>query len=269
VFTQGIGDLLKVPTLYVFKLLGIADLESIQTGFLTTKQHYNSLLYLSAQAILGSDVLYSSTVVDVERDKKSGVSLVVKSGGKLILIKSQKLIISVQPTMENLEPIDLSQREEKIFRKFKYTTYFTGILKNTGIPNNIDLTSYSPTLPYNLPALPSLYSISQTGFPGLLHAYFVTTTKMREEDIKSLIISEVNKIDIPGKVQSSPEFVASSSHMPFQLQVSPDDIKDGFYADLLALQGQKRTWYISATFHAHDSSLIWRYAESLMPAISA
>lgn len=268
-FAQGVGDLLKLPTLYVFKSLGIADLESIQAGFLTTAQHYNSLIYLSAQAILGSDVLYSSTVVDVERDAENGVSVIVKSGGKLILAKSQKLIIAIQPTLDNLKPVDLGSHEKSIFRKFKYTNYFTGILKNTGIPGNTSLTSYSPSLPYNIPALPSIYQLGQTGFPGLMSVYFVSKKDMADADIEALIISQINKADVPGKVAGNPEFVVSSNHKPFQLQVSADDIKDGFYDDLLALQGQKRTWYISATFHTHDSSLIWRYAESLLPAITA
>jgi hypothetical protein len=266
-FTQGLGDLLKAPTIYVFKLLGIADLESLQEGFLTTTQHHNSLIYLSAQAILGSNVLYSSTVVDVERDDKDGVSVIVRKGGKLTLIKSKKLIIAIQPTPDNLRPVDLTDREQDLFRKFKYTNYFTGILKNTGIPDNTSFTSYSPSRPYNIPALPSLYTLSQTGFPGLLQAYFISKDDMSDADIKALIISQINNIKVPGKVHGNPEFVVSDSHKPFQLQVSSESIKAGFYKDLLALQGRKRTWYISATFHAHDSSLIWRYAESLFSAI--
>lgn len=271
-FAQGVGDLLKVPTLYVFKVLGISDLESLQTGFLTTSQHDNSLIYLSAQKILGTSVLYNSTVVDVERDENDGVSVIVKSGGKLILIRSQKLIIAIQPTLDNLKPVDLTENERSLFGKFKFINYFTGLLKNTGIPSNTSLVSYSPSLPYNIPALPSIYKVGEPGSPGvpdLFNIYFVAEKPLSGAEIEALVISQVNNAQVAGKVPANPEFVASSSHKPFLLQVSSDDIKDGFYTHLLALQGQKRTWYISATFSAHDSSQIWRYAESLFPAILA
>ncbi len=268
-FTQGIGNLLQVPTLYVLKSFGLSDILSIQEGFLHVTPD-NSAIYLAAQSILGTDVLYSSTVLAVERGCSGDhtISVVLKTGGKTILIQAKRLIISIQPTLGNLAPVDLDDHERDLFSKFKYTNYFTGILANTGLPSTLpSLTAWTPTGDYNIPLLPSIYQVSNTGFPGLWNVWFDSTTDLSDADIEKLIIDAVEGADVPGKTHSTPTFVVSSNHKPFSLEVSSDDIKDGFYTDLYALQGVKDTWYISATFIAHDSSLIWRYAQSVIPGI--
>jgi len=77
------------------------------------------------------------------------------------------------------------------------------------------------------------------------------------------------KLDIRDKSFTKPEFVASSVHAPFELAVSARAIENGFYGQLYGLQGQSNTWYTSATFHKHDSSLIWRFTEGLLANITA
>lgn len=269
-FTQGVGNVLKAPTIYVMKLLGIADINSISEGFLTTTRFYNSLIYLSAQTVLGTDVLYSSTVLDIERDQ-DGVSVVVKTGGKTVLVKAQKLIIAIQPTLSNLRPfLDLDRHEKRLFGKFRYAQYYSGLLNKTGIPSDTNLNSYAPSLKYTVPIPPAIYSLGQTGIPGLMNVHYVTTnTQTTDAEIEASIIAQVKKVSLAGKDASNPEMVAKTNHKPFMLHVSSDEIKNGFYKDLLALQGKKRTWYVSATLHAHDSSLIWRYMESLLPNLLA
>jgi hypothetical protein len=271
IFAEGVGDILTIPTLYVIKAFGPNDILDLQTGFLTTALHDNSLLYSSAQAILGDDVLYSSTVLAVERDTQNGVKMVVKTPTSgLILIESKILIIAIQPTPDNLSPIDLDDHEQHLFAKFTWTEYFTGILKNTGIPSNTSLVNTSPSLPYTIPAPPSIYTVEQTGDPGLLLVTYLTTDiTTSDNEIEDSIISQVKKVDVAGKTASNPEFVVSSNHKPFTLSVSAEEIEAGFYGELLELQGEKGTWYVSASFHTHDSSLIWRYFEGLLPNITA
>jgi hypothetical protein len=58
------------------------------------------------------------------------------------------------------------------------------------------------------------------------------------------------------------------SHGPFELTVPPADIAAGFYKKLYGLQGHKRTFYTGAALHSHDSSLLWRFTEGLLPAIA-
>lgn len=75
---------------------------------------------------------------------------------------------------------------------------------------------------------------------------------------------------IPGRqTKETPEFVSWALHQPFELWVPGEAIKNGFYRDLYALQGKQDTWWAGATFHAHDSSLIWRFTKDLLPRIVA
>jgi hypothetical protein len=99
--------------------------------------------------------------------------------------------------------------------------------------------------------------------------YLSTDITTSDNDIQNTIISQVKKVQVDGKMASNPEFVVSSNHKPFTLSVSAEEIEEGFYGELLALQGVKGTWYVSASFHTHDSSLIWRYVEGLLPNITA
>ncbi len=145
-FTEGIGDILNKPTVYVFKYLSLSTLESLQSGFLTTALHDNSLLYLSAQKILGSDVLYNSTILDVQRDN-NGVQVVVKQDSKLTLIKSDQIVVAIPPKLDNLNGFDLTDQEAGLFKQFTSIEFFTSLLRNTGIPSNITLTNVSPGAP--------------------------------------------------------------------------------------------------------------------------
>jgi hypothetical protein len=62
------------------------------------------------------------------------------------------------------------------------------------------------------------------------------------------------------------EYKVFHSHTPFQLQVSPDDIKNGFYNRMGKLQGGfgGRMWYTGAAWHVHDSSFLWRFNEDVV-----
>ena len=52
-YSQGFGDLLSIPTLYVLKYFSEAVLAGSQAGYLTTANHDNGELYQKAQAELG------------------------------------------------------------------------------------------------------------------------------------------------------------------------------------------------------------------------
>jgi len=79
----------------------------------------------------------------------------------------------------------------------------------------------------------------------------------------------VKRFPLPGKEESDPELAAHPSYTPFELPVPTDAISAGFYAELKDLQGQRHTFYTGAAFHTHDSSLPWRFTESLLPNITA
>jgi hypothetical protein len=91
IFAHGVGELLKSLTLYVFQNFRLPQLESLPAGsFLTTEDHFNSEIYLKVSALLSSDVLYGSTVIDADRYENGMQQITVQTptGLKLIRAKS-------------------------------------------------------------------------------------------------------------------------------------------------------------------------------------
>ena len=268
-FGQGLGDFLLQPTLYVFKNFGSDILKDIQTGFLTTELHDNSLLYEAAHSHLGQDVLLNSQIIAMDRNGKHHAKVLIKTPSGLILIKSKKIVFSIPPKLNKLQGFDLSKRERALFQQFRNTGYYTGLLRNTGIPDNVAVTNIGRNTLYNLPALPGIYSIDPTGVPGLLHVKYGSPSSIPVDQVTEDILSSVKRLKIEGKnVSSTPELAVFHSHSPFELTVSTSAIKGGFYKDLYALQGRRRTYYTGAAFHTQDSSLLWQFTEALLPSIT-
>ncbi|TVY76111.1 Beta-cyclopiazonate dehydrogenase [Lachnellula suecica] len=265
--TQGIGNFLQTPALYVLKYCGLSYLQGLQTGFVTTATGDNSLLYESAERVLDGSVVYNSSILDMKR-YPGGVQIVLNTPAGQVLVQSKKLVIAIQPQLDGMQGIDLSAEEQRLFGQFKSNEYFAGILKNTGIPDNVTSVVIDSSQPYSIPETPNLYSIQQTGVPGFQSVTYISTTDTTNDEIQQTILDGIKRLRTRDTTLE-PEFVAASIHKPFQLTVSHDTIENGFYDDLYALQGQLNTWYTSATFQTHDSSLIWRFTETLLPDIAA
>lgn len=269
-FAQGLGDLLAQPTLYVMKNFGLDILRNIQVGFLTTERHDNSELYQKARAQLGDDVLLLSEVVATDRNADGGAKILVKTPSGLKLILAKKIVLTIPPKLNNLLGFDLDDTERSLFRHFGNSAYYTGLLRNAGIPPNISFANVGVDTPYNLPVLPGLYGLSQTGIPGLLSVKYGSPVELSEEQVKEDVIESVNRLRMAGTLPTTtPEFAVFASHTPFELTVPTSAIEAGFYKRLYALQGRSRTYYTGAAFHTHDSSLLWQFTETLLPSIAS
>ncbi|KAL9618530.1 MAG: hypothetical protein Q9160_006786 [Pyrenula sp. 1 TL-2023] len=269
-YNQGQGDLLNTPTLYVFKLFGAGVLNGFFNGFLATARHDNSELYRNAQAFLGRSVYLDTTVSSIDRSSsRVRLSLNTPHGRRKLIAK--KLLVAVPPLVSNLAGFDLSRREKALFSQFQAHTYETGVLRNTGLPSNTTYTNVDPSRPYNLPRLPNIYGFSNTGIPNLIGVKYGGNSPESSGEARSDIINSLNRVRATEGVTGveDAEFAVYSSHQPFQLQVSVDAIRDGFYEKLYALQGKKNTFYTGAAWQTHDSSAIWQFTESLLPKIVA
>ncbi|KAF1947527.1 hypothetical protein EJ02DRAFT_499285 [Clathrospora elynae] len=90
------------------------------------------------------------------------------------------------------------------------------------------------------------------------YATLITDTGIPDE---LLLLQAAN----PTRFQKTlPKIVVYTSHAPFYLQATPQDIKAGIYAKMYALQGLGSTYWSGATFRAQDSSMIWRYNEEVV-----
>ncbi|THC97201.1 hypothetical protein EYZ11_003310 [Aspergillus tanneri] len=252
-FGQGLGDILNLQTLYVFKNFGLDVLHNLQVGFLDTVGNDNHKIYDKAQQVLGSDVLLQSKVISTDRSADNHLKVIVSGPSGTKTIHAGKLLISIPPKLENLHSFDLDERERHLFS-----------LKNITSIQNID-----PDTPYNLPQLPGLYGISATAIPGLYDVKYGSPIGLPDEVIKADIIASIKRLQKTGIATSEeePKFVAFKSHAPFELTVSTDEIKSGFYTKLYALQGHRNTFYTGAAFHTQDSSLLWQFSEALLPRL--
>ncbi|MCJ1486613.1 hypothetical protein MMC06_006791 [Schaereria dolodes] len=264
-FAQGLGDLLRQPTLYVFKNFGSDILRDLEIGFLTTARRDNSELYEKARAELGSDVLLNSAVLATDRSAPGQVKILVKtpSGTKLILAK--KMILTIPPKLDNLVGFDLDANEVSLFAQFKNSAYYTGLLRDTAIPGNLSLANTGADTLYNVPVLPGVYAIRPTGVAGLHSVKYGSPVALSVWQVQQDILASVKRMEMTGTLPNSPvSLVTYSSHTPFELTVSTDAIRAGFYTKLYALQGQRNTFYTGAAFHTHDSSLLWQFTQTLL-----
>ncbi|KAH7420039.1 flavin-containing superfamily amine oxidase-like protein [Cadophora sp. MPI-SDFR-AT-0126] len=268
-FSQGMGDTLAQPILYVIKNFGSDILRNIQIGFPTTELHDNSLLYEHASETLNGNILLNSRIIKVDRTSEERARIVASTQTGLTLVTCDKLIMAIPPKLENLAGWDLDSDELALFGQFINTGYYTGLLRNTGIPNNVSIVNVSPKAEYNQMVMPGIYNLEQTNIPGLVGVTFGSAHALPNHVVKKQILSDVRRLKYPGKGPSNPQFVVFSRHAPFELTVSTTVIAQGFYKALNDLQGQRPTWYTGAAFHTQDSALIWEFTEALLENITA
>lgn len=275
-FSQGVGDILKLPTIYVLKGLGFSILQNLQTGFLTTARHNNHELYDKALSELGHDAFLNSSVVAIDRNRSGQFAKILvqtPTGRKLFLAKN--ILITIPPLLQNLKHFDLNEEERSLFGKFKYASYYAAVLRNKIFPSNLTLQGIDPSQPYDIATLPKVYFFSPTGYPGLTNVKYISAEPLPLERVKADIIgsAKLSTANSAGNVNSSnttsPNFEVAvlSAHSPFELRVDANAIRDGYYKKLYALQGKGKFWYTGAAFHTHDSSLLWQFSEGVVAKI--
>ncbi|KAJ0415685.1 hypothetical protein BJY00DRAFT_254020 [Aspergillus carlsbadensis] len=263
-YVQGLGDILDYPAVYVMKYFSFAVLLGIQQGFTTSASLANGRLYEAAQTELGDDVLLSSTVIAASRSDDGHRILVSTPEGKH-LIQADKLIITIPPLLQNLEPFDLDDRETDTFGQFDSSYYYTTVVSLPGVPNNVQILNRAVDTEYNVPVLPGTYVFYPSQVPTLFMGFFGGGDEdLTEEEVRETIIDNALQLRNAGYNVSGPEILAYGNHSPFNLFVSSEAIANGFYRDLYSLQGLRKTWYTGAAWHAHDSAALWRFTERLL-----
>lgn len=267
-FSQSVGDFLKTPTLYVIQNFGITQLTALFTnGFVIPENNFNSQIYLEAAALLGTDVLYGSTLTDVARHVNGLQQLTVQTPTGLKLIKAKQILVTMPPTKDNMKPFTLNHHESELFNQWQTTTYYTGIIRN-GVPDNVNIINTAKNTTFNIPTPPYVQEFSYTGVPGLHTFHTISLTNQSSADVSSLILGELNELATAGIFPaSSPSIELLSNHSPLGLRVTADSVKEGFYGKLYALQGLKGTWYTGAAWASDYSAVLWEFTEGLLEGI--
>ncbi|KAL6404369.1 putrescine oxidase [Ilyonectria robusta] len=269
------GNLLERPTLYGIKVFGLLLIQTLSTGFINAASGDNLDLYRGAQHFLGQNVVYNADVRKIKRSHDSVQVWVNTPKGK-ILVKAKKLVLAIPPLKEYLQDIglDMTQEESDLFCKFKGFLYGSAVFEYSGIGTKTAYTNIGTNTPSNLLKLPGSYTINP--LVGKVATNKISSyiggldPSMTKKEVKQLIEKELGNLAKAGNIgHGKAHFKFYSDHAPYHIHVSANDIKQGFYKKLYALEGKTNTFWTGAAFVDNDSTLIWTWTEAyLLPLIS-
>ncbi|KAL8784377.1 MAG: hypothetical protein Q9195_009073 [Heterodermia aff. obscurata] len=270
-YGQGWGNFVTLPTLYAIKYFTAEALAAQTRGALAAKA--NSKLYENAEIELGGDALLSSSVLRMNLSANDHVDVTVQTPSGPKLIRAKKILSTIPPVLENLNGFDLNATELSVFDKFRYHTWYVGLLQNSGIPDNLTLFNYglSNEEPYNLAVLPAAYDLYATRVPGLHYFTFGlndSETHFTESQIRTNILFSIARMRARNILPPSPaaelKILNLTAHTPYEVYVSSEEIGKGFYTKLFELQGQRNTYWSGAAFVTHNSAAVWNYTDSVV-----
>ena len=245
-YNQGAGNILSQPTLYMMKYQDRVQMKSLlETGFVFNELNDNQELYNRAQAELEPNVFLSSNVESISREAH-GVEVCVMTPSGRKHIKAAKLLITIPPKLSNLGFLDLDSNDRKLLGQFNNSGYWDSVLRHTGIPDDTSVTNANSDATFSIPEMPGVLTFPNTPIKGLHAAYYSSPKDMSDDEVKSEILSTLDRVreslGYPPPEQK-PEFAGLHNHSPFVLTVSTEAIKNGFYKQLLGLQGKSNTWW--------------------------
>ncbi|GKT55252.1 flavin-containing superfamily amine oxidase [Colletotrichum tofieldiae] len=271
------GDISTIPALYGIKGLGPALLNNIFGQFIVSGNGDTRALYNAAANELGDSVLLNANVVEVKRDVKidkhtTGVTVLVQQPNQPPkLIRARKLLVAIPPTLKNVGTYDLTAEERTLFSKFGGLGYWAGVATIPGL--NISLTNVGVQTTFNQPVIPGTNGFNSYGSPGdFLVAVGFHNTDYTTADAQAILRKNLATLaavgGVPKDAAETVTFPFSSDHGPYNLRVSAEEIKAGFYGKFLALEGKRNTYWAGAVFTGHNSGLVWNFNEgTVLPAL--
>jgi len=264
------GHLLNTPTIYVFKSLTPAVLSQYGTPGKTLASAIgdNHQAFANAQAILGSDVLLSSTVRAARRPAKGsngGVLLVVQTPSGRKLIKASRVLFTAAETLDNLRPFALDKTEKDVFSQLSYTGFYSGLVSDTGIPANTsyqNVAASNGTTLYQIPKNPNLMHVFASEIPGVQSFWYLSTTPVSDDNLVKRDV-EATIARLTKSTTSNTKFLAFSNNSPGILYAPPKQLLAGFWDQMNALQGHRNTYYTGLLFESSSSGL-WNFTSMLI-----
>ncbi|KAI9679855.1 MAG: hypothetical protein M1817_004869 [Caeruleum heppii] len=271
-FSEGFGDILELPTLYVLRYFGAYAVDSIfNNAYIAPSSRNNSVLFTRALELLKPSVFLNSTVTFASRPANGPADLLLATPSGSAKIRAKKIVVAYPQVKSNFKGWDLDSNESSVFSKFQATSWHNGIMRNTGVPDNTTLQNVAPETAFNLPILPSVYFFGPSEVPGLLNAYYGTSKVVDDSTARRDILGTLDRLrnseTVPAGGQG--DFVVLADNGPYALRVSVAELRRGFYKKLYGLQGRRNTFYTGAALQRHEISGIWAYTESLVANITA
>ena len=265
-----LGDWPRKPTVYVMKYANLDVLEGDRMGFVRPEGRDNGLVYERAERELEGvgGVMVGVRVLEVKREEEEGDGVVVtvrKGDGEVVVVKGKTLIMAIQPSLASLEAFDLSDQERRLFGQFQHMFFYTALIRIKGLPVDVCYMNRGADDPFKLPRLPGMLQLKPTDEHELKVANYLSPTALGEEELKQGILHDLESVRQRAGVDfPEPEFLAIGDHSPYDLSVSAEAIRNGFYRELNALQGVRRTYYTGATWESHSTPQIWEFTEQML-----
>lgn len=270
-YLQGYGFLPDATALYILKNQDAQVMSNILRSSFLIAPTGAEQLYRNAAAHLVGDVIFDSTIEGVERRSRDRVQVRVRTPHGTRIIRARKLLVTVPPLLSALRPLDLDRLEEQTFSRFSPHSYLTAVARIDGIPAGVRVINRSPETLANVSSMPGLYGVVSAGAPGLYNLKFGGNTSLLDERrVHAQMVADVERLgDLgAGRVRFR-GFEVFRSHTPYSLEVSPADIRAGFYNVLQSLQGRNKTFYAGAAFQTHNSAAIWSHLDTILPQIAS
>ncbi|KAL3485213.1 FAD/NAD(P)-binding domain-containing protein [Aspergillus germanicus] len=267
-WTGAVGNLLETPLLYVIQGFSLSPIDGfLRVGGIVPSKGTHELFRMAARYIGEENILYNSRVTAADRDS-TGVELLVEvARGMQTVVRAKQLLITFPPILANFDGFDLDEDERSVFSKLRHNSFYGGVAANTSIPDGVNLVNLNPSnQPGSLPLPPFLYALDYTGIAGYHTTRITGDAQFTEEDARRLLLEDLKRMEeagtFPGVQQ--PTIVALANHTPNNLHVSNEEVRDGFYKKLYALQGHRNTYYTGYTFCTDYSPQLWNYTLSIV-----
>ncbi|GJC91166.1 beta-cyclopiazonate dehydrogenase [Colletotrichum liriopes] len=249
----GMGNLANQTTLYVMQAFD-ADLTRSLLGKVSSFVPVSGRkqdLYDAIAKLLGDDVFLSSMAIETHRTDEGVEVLVRGADGQLTLIRAKKLLIAFEPTLANLEGIDIDAKEKAVFSRWEWSHVHW----------------------LSLPETPSVGRFDDLG-DGYFRVLVTGPPDYNSCKAKSLVNRSLEKLADAGTISRLDaeriEYKAWSDHGPMHLRVSASDISDGHITDQYGLQGHLSTYYTGAGYCAQFTTRLWEYnSQFLVPMLLA
>ncbi|KAK7946391.1 uncharacterized protein PG986_010712 [Apiospora aurea] len=286
----GIGRQADELTLTVMQTFGAQMARSMlgrQGGFITASHRNQDVYDAMAREIGEQAILYETKVMRSTRAAGFGVVLTTENQrtGEETTIQATKLLMAIRPVGEEaMRPFSLDARETSLFSKFDYHRVWATLVRHPSLTaGNTSVDNFpaavAPSNYLETPQVPFLdkFELQDNTAGGLESRVFrslvIGTKDFEYADAKELLQSSLDRLieqgilprTSAGKEAEQIEVVALSDHGPMHVRVSADELRDGFFQKLYALQGHRSTWWTGAAFASHFQTIIWELNEVLVP----
>ncbi|GKT63107.1 amine oxidase [Colletotrichum tofieldiae] len=258
----GLDDFAHQSTLYVMQTFGAPITRSFlgTVGSFVPASKRNQDIYDAIAELLGDDVLYSSTAIKTARSD-DGVEVLVESADNTrVLIRAKKLLISFEPTLHNMNGIDIDDEETSVFGKWNWSTVYAGIVSHPSLPRLFSYTNTAPARWLSLPELPFVGRFDYLGDNN--YRVLVSGDKnYNSREALKLVEKSLGQLAAAGTVPSlgndTVQIKAWADHGAMQLYFERGDLKAGAITRLYALQGRRSTYFTGGAWSAQFTTILW------------